>query len=307
MKYRIETKDYFAKFENEKVLGMTPAEHLMRKLDVAGHEYSEDSHNVYFNDMFYLDSHVLAKGPGSAAEALDEIHTGMQFHNAVTAVRMEINTSLVNEGVRLLSIEDSYIDVNVRIGKGTVIYPNTYISGDCRIGSDCSIGPDSMVSDSIVGDRCRIIKSVVTGSELGDECKIGPFSHIRPENVIGNRVKVGAFAEVKKSEIKAKTVIPHLAYVGDSDIGRNCNISCGVITANYDGKVKSRTTVGDNAFVGCNTTLIAPVTVEKDSYIAAGSTVTEDVGEGDLAIARNRQVNKKGWVEKTGRKRVEKP
>lgn len=307
MKYRIETKDYFRKFENEKVLGMTPFWHLKRKLDVAGNEYAEDAINVYYNDMFYLDSYVLAKGPGAAAEALDEIHTGMQFHNASEAVRFEINTSLVNEGVRLMSIEDSYIDVNVRIGRGTLIYPNTYISGNCEIGGQCIIGPDSVIEDCSIGDRCEAVKSVLKGSKIGDDCKIGPFAHIRPDNVIGDRVKVGAFAEVKKSRIKDKTVIPHLAYVGDSEIGRNCNISCGVITANYDGRVKSRTTVGDNSFVGCNTTLIAPVNVEKDTYIAAGSTITSDVAEGDLAIARSRQVNKENWVFRTDRKRVEKP
>lgn len=307
MKYRIETKDYFAKFADEKVLGMTPAEHLKRKLEVAGHEFSKTAVNVYFNDMFYLDSYILAKGPNASSEVLEEIHTGISFHDAVNAVRMEINIALVNEGVKLMSIEDSYIDVNVRIGRNTVIYPNTYISGDCKIGRNCVIGPDTVISDCVIGDDCEITKSVVKGSEIGNECRIGPFTHIRPDNVIGDRVKVGAFAEVKKSEIKDKTVIPHLAYVGDSDIGKNCNISCGVITANYDGKIKSRTVIGDNAFVGCNTTLIAPVTLENDTYIAAGSTITDDVPEGALSIARSRQVNKEDWVEKTNRKRIEKP
>jgi len=307
MKYRIESKDYFIKFENEKVLGMIPADHLKRKLEIAGYEFSEDADNVFYNDMFYLDSYVLAKGAISASDALDEIHTGLQFHDAVNAVRIEINKSLVNEGVRLVSIEDTYIDVNVRIGRGTIIYPNTYIMGECEIGRECILGPDSIVENCSIGDNCEVIKSVARGSELGNECKIGPFSHIRPDNVIGNRVKIGAYAEVKKSEIKDKTVIPHLAYVGDSDIGRNCNISCGVITANYDGKVKSRTVVGDNAFIGCNSTLISPVVIEKDTYIAAGSTITDDVEEGSLSIARSRQTNKSGWVEKCNRKRIEKP
>ena len=157
MKYRIETKDYFEKFENEMVLGMTPAEHLMRKLNVEGHEYSEDAVNVYYNDMFYLDTYILGKGPGSAEEALEEIHTGMQFLNAVDAVRLEINTSLVNEGVKLVSIEDSYIDVNVRIGRGTVIYPNTYITGKCEIGKNCIIGPDTFIEDCTIGDRNEIM------------------------------------------------------------------------------------------------------------------------------------------------------
>lgn len=306
MKYRIETKEYFTQFENEKVLGMIPAEHLKRKLEAAGHEFSEDADNVYYNDMFYMDTYVLSKGPGSAAEALMEIHTGIQFHAAAAAVRKEINRALVNEGITLMSIENSYIEVNSRIGRGTIVFPNTYILGNCEIGKDCILGPDTIIEDCKAGDNTEIIKSVVRGSEIGSLCKIGPFSHIRSDNIIGDRVKIGAYVEVKNSEIKDKTVIPHLAYVGDSDVGRNCNISCGVITANYDGRVKSRTRIGDNAFIGCNTTLISPVEVGKDTYIAAGSTITDDVGEGALAIARNRQVNKEGWVEKSGRKRVEK-
>ncbi|MCD6322878.1 MAG: hypothetical protein J7L77_07605 [Clostridiales bacterium] len=307
MKYRIESKDYFAKFENEKIFGMIPAEHLKQKLEVAGYEFSQDADNVFYNDMFYLNSYVLTKGALAAADALNEIHTGLQFHDAVNAVRMEINTSLVNEGVHFVNIEGAYIDVNVRIGIGTIIYPNTYIKGNCRIGSDCVLGPDSIIENCSIGDRCNVVKSVVKGSEMGSDCKIGPFSHIRPDNVIGNRVKIGAYAEVKNSEIKDKTVIPHLAYIGDSDFGRNCNISCGVITANYDGKVKSRTVVGDNAFIGCNSTLISPIVIGKDTYIAEGSTITDDVEEGSLSIARSRQINKIGWVEKSGRKRIEKP
>ncbi len=307
MKYRVETRKYFEKFADEKIMGMTPKEHLNRKLAAAGHEYSREADNVFYNDMFYLDSYILEKGPGSASEMMEEIHTGLQFHDAINAVRLEVNSALVNEGVRLLSIEDSYIDVNIRIGRGTIIYPNTYISGVCEIGSNCVLGPDSIIEDSVIGDNCEVVKSVVRGSELGDECKIGPFAHIRPDNILGNRVKVGAFAEVKKSTIKDKTVIPHLAYVGDSHVGKNCNISCGVITANYDGKVKSKTIIGDNAFIGCNTTLIAPVEVEKNTYIAAGSTITDNVVEGSLAIARSRQTNKDGWIEKTNRKRTEKP
>lgn len=307
MKYRIETKEYFTQFEDEKVLGMTPAEHLKRKLEAAGHEFSNDADNIYYNDMFYLDSYVLSKGPMAAAEVLVEIHTGIQFHDAANAVRMEINRILVNEGIRMLSIRDTYIEVNARIGRGTIIYPNTYILGSCEIGKNCILGPESIIEDSITGDSTEIVKSVVRGSEIGSFCKIGPFSHIRPDNVIGDKVKIGAYAEIKNSEINEKTVIPHLAYIGDSDVGRNCNIACGVITANYDGRVKSRTRIGDNSFVGCNSTLIAPVTLGKDTYIAAGSTITDDVDEGALAIARNRQVNKEGWVEKSGRKRVEKP
>lgn len=306
MECRIESKEYFKKYAKEKVFGLTPAEHLERKLLAAGYKILEGAKKVFYDDMFYLDVYILRKGPVSATQMLEEMHSGLQFHNAVLSIKREINTHHINNGVMLVSINDTYIDMDVEIGEGTVIYPNCFITGETKIGKNCVIGPDSMIDSSKIGDGCEIIKSVVKGSEIGKSCKIGPYSHIRPDNVIGERVKIGAYAEVKKSEIGDKTTIPHLAYVGDSKVGRNCNISCGVITANYDGKVKSVTDIGDNCFVGCNSTLIAPVKVGKDSYIAAGSTITDDVGELDLAIARSRQINKGKWVEKTMRKRKEK-
>lgn len=303
MECRIETKKYFNRFSEEDVLGMTPKEHLKRKLVAAGYEIVSDAETVFYDDMFCLDVITLKKDAG---DGQDEIHTDLQFHDAVISIKREINRAFISSGVRLLSIDDTHIDITVDIGKGTIVYPGSYISGQCTIGKKCKIGPDVIIIDSTIGEGTEILKSVVTGSKLGTDCKIGPFSHIRPDNSIGDRVKIGAYVEVKKSIIGTKTVIPHLAYVGDSAVGRNCNISCGVITANYDGKLKSKTRIGDNAFVGCNTTLIAPVSIEKDTFIAAGSTITDDVEEGSLAIARSRQTNKSKWVYKTGRKRFEK-
>ncbi|MBN2557774.1 MAG: hypothetical protein JXB33_03350 [Clostridia bacterium] len=306
MKCRIESKEYFAGFANEKILGLTPAEHLARKLRMNGYDITEDAPTVFYDDMFYLDAFILKKGASAAEGMLEEIHTGMQYHNAVISVKREINMEFINKGVRLLSINDTYIDINAEIGEGTVVYPNSHITGNVSIGRECTIGPDSIIENSTIGNNCKIIKSVVIESSMGDGCSIGPYSHIRPGNKIGNRVKVGSYAEVKNSVIGDFTVIPHLAYVGDSTVGRNCNISCGVITANYDGRTKSRTEIGDNAFIGCNSTLIAPVKVERDTYVAAGSTITDDVRTGDLAIARSRQTNKENWVFRTNRKRSEK-
>ncbi len=306
MECRIESKEYFKQYANEIIFGLTPAEHLERKLKSAGYRIVEGAKKIFYDDMFYLETYILKKGPVSATQMLEEIYSGLRFHNAVLSIKRDINTSLINSGVRLVSINDTYIDIDVEIGEGTIIYPNSFITGNTVIGKDCVIGPDTMIDGSVIGDGCEVVKSVVKASKIGNSCKIGPFSHIRPGNVIGERVKIGAYAEVKKSTIGDKTTIPHLAYVGDSKVGRNCNISCGVITANYDGRVKSTTDIGDNCFVGCNSTLIAPVKIGRDSYVAAGSTITDDVGELDLAIARNRQVNKGKWVEKTGRKRTEK-
>ena len=307
MKCRIEEREYFSKFSTTDVFGLTPLEHLKRKLTAIGYEFDESSPVVFYDDMFYLDEFILQKGAAVSRDMHHAIHSGHQFHNARLSIKREINTELINKGVDIINIHDTYIDAEVDIEPGTIVYPNCHLKGRTRIGKNCTIGPDAMIEESTIGNECEISKSVIKKSSVGNECKIGPFSHVRPGNDIGNRVKIGAYAEVKNSVIEDKTTLAHLVYIGDSDVGRNCNLSCGVITANYDGKVKSRTIIKDNAFIGCNSTLIAPVTVEKDSYIAAGSTITDDVGEGDLAIARQRQVLKQKWVFENDRKRTEKP
>ncbi len=135
-------------------------------------------------------------------------------------------------------------------------------------------------------------------SKVGNDTKIGPFSYIRPEGDIGNNVRIGDFVEIKKARIGDKTKISHLTYIGDAIVGKNCNFGCGVVVVNYDGRKKNLTQIGDNAFIGCNVNLVAPIEVERDSYIAAGSTITKNVKEKSLAIARSRQVNLENWVER---------
>ena len=185
----------------------------------------------------------------------------------------------------------------------TVIYPGTIIEGSTEIGEDCMIGPNSRIISSTIGSCVEIVNSIVVESVIGNNTSIGPFAYIRPENRIGSNVKIGDFVELKKSVIGDKTKIPHLSYIGDTTVGKNTNIACGVITVNYNGKEKNRTDIGNNTFVGCNVNLIAPVKVEDNSYIAAGSTITDDVPEYSLAIARERQVIKEDWVKKRGMER----
>jgi bifunctional UDP-N-acetylglucosamine pyrophosphorylase/glucosamine-1-phosphate N-acetyltransferase len=199
-------------------------------------------------------------------------------------------------GVTIVDPGSTFIDSGVEIGMDTVIYPGTIIEGLARIGEDCIIGPNSRLVDAKVGNNTVINNSIVLESSIGDDVQMGPFAYIRPGSIIGNKAKIGDFVEVKKSIIGNRTKVPHLAYIGDTEIGENTNIACGVVTVNYDGKKKSKTHIGSNAFVGCNVNLIAPVTVRDNSYIAAGSTITEEVPENALAIARSRQVNKEDWV-----------
>jgi bifunctional UDP-N-acetylglucosamine pyrophosphorylase/glucosamine-1-phosphate N-acetyltransferase len=197
-------------------------------------------------------------------------------------------------GVTIIDPDSTYIDDSVKIGRDTVIYPNTYLEGGTVIGSNCTIGPNSRIIDSTVRNNVIVESSKVIESCIDDGTSVGPFAYLRPGSNLGKNVKIGDFVEVKKSIIGDNSKSSHLAYIGDAEVGKNVNIGCGVVFVNYDGKKKHKTIVGDGAFVGSNSNLVAPVTIEKGGYVAAGSTITEDVKEGDLAIARARQVNKEG-------------
>ena len=159
------------------------------------------------------------------------------------------------------------------------------------------------IENSKIGNRVKIYSSTITESSVGDECNIGPYAHLRPNSHLGKNIRIGNFVEVKNSTMGDNSKAGHLAYIGDADVGKNVNIGCGVVFVNYNGQSKFRSTVEDNAFIGSNANLVAPVVVKKWGYVAAGSTITEDVQEGNLSIARARQTNKEGWVEKKGYKK----
>jgi bifunctional UDP-N-acetylglucosamine pyrophosphorylase/glucosamine-1-phosphate N-acetyltransferase len=226
------------------------------------------------------------------------VNSRMQRADCARAIRQKVLNRLMSEGVTIIDPGSTYIDRDVLIGRDTVIYPGTVLEGNTSIAEDCIIGPNSRLVDAIVHDSVEIMNSVVLKSEIKSNTHVGPFAYIRPESIIGENAKIGDFVEIKKSKIGNYTKVPHLTYVGDAEVGENVNLGCGTITVNYDGKIKHKTEIGDNVFVGCNTNLVAPVKVNKDSYIAAGSTITDEVPAGSLAIARGRQVNKEGWVEK---------
>lgn len=204
----------------------------------------------------------------------------------------------MENGVEFVSTDGVMIAPGVKIGADTRILAGTMLTGDTVIGEDCVIGPMSRIENSVIGDGTVINACQVYDSKVGRGVKMGPYVHIRPNSVILDKVKIGDFVEIKNSRIGEGTKVPHLTYVGDSDVGAGVNFGCGCVTVNYDGRVKSRTTVGDRAFIGCNTNLIAPVKVGDGAYTAAGSTITEDVPDGALAIARSRQENKAGYAEK---------
>lgn len=202
----------------------------------------------------------------------------------------------VQNGVRVLDPSAVYIDPRVVIGRGTVVLPGSILRGETSVGRDCVIGPNAMVRDCNVGDETEINASQANESVIGSRTHVGPFAYIRPGCTIGDDIKVGDFVEVKNSTIGDGTKISHLTYVGDSDVGKRVNFGCGTVTTNYDGFKKYRCTIGDGAFLGCNTNLVAPVTVGDGAYTAAGSTITEEVPPDALAVARSHQKNLEGWA-----------
>lgn len=201
-------------------------------------------------------------------------------------------------GVEIPYHQNVVIEDDVVIGKGTVIMPNTMLFSGVVVGENCVIGPNTLIKESVIGNEVKLNSVQCYQSRVMDGADIGPFVHIRPNSVIGNKVHLGNFVEVKNSNIDEGTKVSHLTYVGDSDVGKRVNFGCGTVTVNYDGKNKHRTTIGDDCFIGCNTNLVAPVKIGDGAYTAAGSTITEDVPEVSLGIARARQVNKVNWREK---------
>ncbi len=204
----------------------------------------------------------------------------------------------IKNGVRILDAASVYIDPRATVAPGTVILPGTILQGETVIGRGCRIGPNAVVNNCKVGDGVEINASQVNDSTIGDGTDVGPYAHIRPNCTVGKKCHIGAFVQLKNCVLGEGTKMSHLTYIGDADVGSGVNFGCGTITSNYDGFKKHRTVVGDGAFVGCNTNLIAPVTVGAGAYIAAGSTITDEVPADALGIARERQKNLEGWAER---------
>lgn len=209
---------------------------------------------------------------------------------------------LMVAGVMIMDSLNTYIDQDVKIGAGSIVYPGTFIEGNTVIGSNCKIGPAARIHDSQIGHGVSVKDSTIVESKVDDMTTIGPYAYLRPKSDIGKHVKIGDFVEVKNARIDDGSKVSHLSYIGDGHVGKEVNIGCGVVFVNYDGKNKFKTIVEDGAFIGCNVNLVAPVTVQKGAYVAAGSTITEDVLPDSLAIARSRQTQKLNWVVNKGAK-----
>ncbi|AUZ36867.1 bifunctional UDP-N-acetylglucosamine diphosphorylase/glucosamine-1-phosphate N-acetyltransferase GlmU [Bacillus sp. MBGLi79] len=244
---------------------------------------------------------VAAYQTGNFQETLG-VNDRVALSQAEQFMKERINKRHMQNGVTLIDPMNTYISPDAVIGSDTVIYPGTVIKGEVQIGEDTIIGPHTEIMNSSIGSRTVIKQSVVNHSKVGNDVNIGPFAHIRPDSVIGNEVKIGNFVEIKKTQFGDRSKASHLSYVGDAEVGTDVNLGCGSITVNYDGKNKYLTKIEDGAFIGCNSNLVAPVTVGEGAYVAAGSTVTEDVPGKALAIARARQVNKDDYVKNIHKK-----
>ena len=259
-----------------------------------------EAHEYYLTDTIYV---LKQEGKNTGvyitenADVVLGANDRRQLLGLNEIARMAVIDKHLDNGVDIPCLDGILIGKDVVIGNETTILPGTILQGNTVIGSDCVIGPNTRIVSSTIGNGVKLDNVLAEDCVMEDGVDIGPFSHIRPGTHLSANVHIGNFVEVKNSNIGKGTKLPHLTYVGDSDVGEGCNFGCGSLTANYDGKNKTRSTFGDHVFIGCDTSIISPVKVGDWAYTAAGSVITEDVPEGALGVARSRQSNIEGWVE----------
>ena len=257
----------------------------------------------------YIIEILKKQGDTVSAFQTDEFEETLGVNDRVALAEAErimknrTNEQHMRNGVTIVDPSNTYIGPDVVIGQDTVLLPGTILKGNTTIGSECMIGPFSEIEDCEVGDNTVIRQSAAFKSSIGSDVNIGPFAHIRPDSAIQDEVKIGNFVEIKKAVIGKASKASHLSYIGDAEVGADVNIGCGSITVNYDGKNKFLTKIEDGVFIGCNSNLVAPLTIGKGAYVAAGSTITNNVPGEALSIARARQVNKENYVEKLNLKK----
>ena len=234
--------------------------------------------------------------PTPDVDDIAAVNSKVQLAEIGKIMRRRINTSLMEAGAIIIDPENTYLSAETKIGKDTTIYPGIITEGRVIIGENCVIGHNSRIVNSTIADGVDIQISTVLDSFVDENTHVGPYAYLRPNSHIGKNVKVGDFVEVKNAVMKDGAKASHLTYIGDAEVGKNVNLGCGTVFVNYDGTNKYRTVVEDNCFIGCNSNLVSPVTVKEGSYVAAGSTITDDVPEDTLAVARARQVNKEGYA-----------
>lgn len=258
------------------------AESIASVMDAANFDLTRFA-SVLGSELTEADGAMAISDPGAVAD----------FQTIFKRLR---NYYLYADGVEIWDFDNCYVGPFAEVASGAVLMPGTILKGNTTVASGAVIGPNSLLENAVVGEGSTVNASQIYDSTIGQRTNVGPFAYVRPNCTVGDDIKVGDFVELKNSTIGNGTKISHLTYVGDTDLGQRINLGCGTVTVNYDGKSKYRCTVEDDCFIGCNTNMVAPVTIGKGSYVAAGSTITENVPAGSLAIARERQTNKPGWA-----------
>jgi bifunctional UDP-N-acetylglucosamine pyrophosphorylase/glucosamine-1-phosphate N-acetyltransferase len=268
----------------------------IRKNKISGEYYLTDIIGILSKNGMRVEAYPFS------FEDVMGVNTREELYRVSEIMRRRIISGWMKKGVTFIDPHASIVHTTVRIGRDTVIYPNTYIEGRTSIGKNCVIYPGARLYDSVIGNNV-VIKdnTLIEESRVAEGATIGPFAHLRPHSVIGRNVKIGNFVEIKKSQIEDGTKAQHLSYIGDSIVGKDVNIGAGTITCNYDGMKKHRTVIGDGVFIGSDSQLVAPVSIGRGAYVAAGSSITKDVPPGALAIGRAGQRNIRGWAKKRRR------
>jgi bifunctional UDP-N-acetylglucosamine pyrophosphorylase / glucosamine-1-phosphate N-acetyltransferase len=257
-------------------------------------------------ELYLTDVVSILRGDGQVVQArhVDDSALVAGINNRVQLAELgaELNRRIVAThqlaGVTIIDPATTWIDVDVSIGRDTVIQPGSQLLGHTRVGCRCTIGPDTTLTDVVVGDDASVVRTHGAGASIGDGATVGPFTYLRPGTVLGAEGKLGAFVEAKNSTIGTGTKVPHLTYVGDADIGEHSNIGASSVFVNYDGTTKQRTTVGSHVRTGSDTMFVAPVTVGDGAYTGAGTVVREDIPPGALAVSGGQQRNIEGWVQR---------
>ncbi|EGS32223.1 MULTISPECIES: bifunctional UDP-N-acetylglucosamine diphosphorylase/glucosamine-1-phosphate N-acetyltransferase GlmU [Megasphaera] len=275
-------------FDLEKLWGLL---HNLTNTNAQGEYYLTDVISL----LVQADQCVAAYAVSNYSETLG-VNSRVQLAEAEQILRMRKLHSLMEMGVTIIDPHHTYVDMDVQVGKDTILYPGTILQGDTTIGDDCVIGPYTRLENVRMGNGNHIQFTYAHDCEIKNHCEVGPFVHFRPQTVIGNHVKVGNYMEVKNSFIGDNSKLPHLSYIGDSDVGQGVNIGCGTITVNFNGREKHRTVIKDHAFIGCNSNLVAPVQVGERAFVAAGTTVTKNVPADSLSVSRTPQRNIDKWV-----------
>lgn len=264
---------------------------------------SDNAQNEYYlTDVL---EHIKDEGKKIGVFVADEkeilgVNSRVQLAEAEREMKKRINVFHMENGISIIDPENTYIDKDAIIGCDTIIYPNVRIIGESKIGEDVILRENTTIESSNISDKVVIKSSTIIESTIGEGTTIGPYAYLRPKSILGKNVKIGDFVEVKNAIIGDESKASHLSYIGDADVGKGVNIGCGVVFVNYDGKNKHRSTVKDNAFIGSNCNIVAPVVVEEKAYIATGSTITVDIPADSLCVARAREVIKEGWTSKKG-------